>query len=217
MKPFYNYSFYLVIDPEFCLYRNVYSLLEAALTAGVSMVQLRYKTDNAKEFFKMACKVKELTQKSSIPLIINDRVDIALACKADGVHLGQKDLPVLQAREILGQKAIIGLSASTLEHVRLAPSLPIDYIGLGPIFATSTKLDADESMGLKSLSEASKLSKLPIVAIGGINQNNALQVIAAGAAGIAVVSAICSAQDPAMAAHSLSDAIKKGKLINETK
>lgn len=183
--------------------RSLESIVSAAVEGGVTMVQLREKDCSTRDFVQLAIKLKELLSTKNIPLIINDRVDVALASGADGVHLGQSDMPYNTARNLLGKDKIIGLSVENLEQVVEADDLDVDYIGVSPVFATPTKLDTAPAFGLEGLREARKISRHPIVAIGGMNINTAAQVMESGADGIAVVSAIMAAPDPGEAAREL--------------
>ena len=165
--------------------------VERLAAGGATLIQLRDKSLSPLEFFELAKSAMEFARRRSIRIIINDRSDIALATKADGVHLGQDDLAPEAARRILGPDAIIGFSTHNLEQAGHALSLPIDYLAIGPIFATSTKTDTEPIVGLEGLrSVAAIASGLPIVAIGGITLSNAPAVIAAGASSVAVISAL---------------------------
>ena len=194
---------YLVTDEKACLGRPLEKIVEAAVKGGISCLQLREKKADTRSFLKTALRLKEICQEAKIPFLINDRIDIALACQADGVHLGQSDMPVQTARKILGPEAIIGLSVESWDEVEEAETLPIDYIGVSPVFETPTKTDTKTAWGLEGLAKIRVFSKHPLVAIGGINQTNAHEVTQAGAHSIAVVSAICSADDPAHAVECL--------------
>jgi thiamine-phosphate pyrophosphorylase len=140
-------------------------------------------------------------------LIVNDRVDVALEIGADGVHVGQQDMDAERARRLLGPGAIIGLSIETVEQARAAVSLDVDYLGVGPVFATATKMDAAPPLGLEGLAQVRAISRRPIVAIGGIGPQNVRQAIHSGADGVAVVSAICAADDPERTARQLRQSI----------
>jgi thiamine-phosphate pyrophosphorylase len=146
-----------------------------------------------------------------VPLVINDRIDIALACEAEGVHLGQSDMPVYDARRLLPAKVFIGWSVETAHEVAQSAHLPVDYLGVSPVFATPTKTDTKTPWGLEGLRQVRAATGLPLVAIGGIHTDNAQDVMRAGANGLAVVSALCSAVDPAQAARDFM------RLIVETK
>lgn len=172
------------------------------------MVQLREKDVSTRFFLSEAERVKKLLAPYHVPLIINDRVDVALAVGADGVHIGQEDMPYPLARKLLGGRAIIGLSVETKEQVLEAEAYDVDYLGVSPIFETPTKTDTKGSWGLDGLAEVRRLSRHRLVAIGGLNAANAESVIRAGADAVAVVSAICSAPDPQQAAAELNQVIQ---------
>jgi thiamine-phosphate pyrophosphorylase len=182
-------SLYLVTDREILGDRDLCKCIEEALLGGVTLVQLREKDISTLEFYNIALRVKEVTSKYNIPLIINDRMDIALACDADGLHVGQNDLPLNVARKILGENKIIGVSAATVEKAKEAEINGADYIGVGAIFPTGSKDDAI-TIGVERLQKIREAVDIPIVAIGGINQENCREVISKGADGIAVISAI---------------------------
>ena len=194
MKPIIDYSIYLITDHNYLRGRNFLSCIEDALRGGVTLVQLREKDVDGGLFLQRACAVKTLCDKYKVPLLINDRIDIALACKAAGVHLGQADIPLNVARGILGSDAIIGVSAHSLEEARAAERDGADYLGVGAVFPTNSKNNASE-VGVNMLKEILKMSKLPIIGIGGINAQNLAQVRAAGAQGAAIISGILSADN----------------------
>ena len=178
-------------------------IVSDAVAGGVTMVQLREKTADTRTFLERAWALKRRLQGTGVPLIINDRVDIALAVDADGVHLGQSDMPVEIARRLLGPNKIIGLSVENLEQIESANELDIQYIGISPIFATPTKTDTKAPFGLEGARQAVMMSKHPTIGIGGINASNIDAVWATGLDGVAVVSAIMSAPDPQQAARDL--------------
>ncbi|HSL62854.1 MAG TPA: thiamine phosphate synthase [Desulfotignum sp.] len=194
---------YLVTDRNLCLGRPLTAVVADAVRAGLACVQLREKTLSTRDFLDQALALKPILRSAGIPLLINDRVDIALAAGADGVHLGQTDMPYAAARHLLGPSAIIGLSVETWEDVTTAQNLDVDYLGVSPIFATPTKTDTKTPWGLEGLARIRAWSRHPLVAIGGLNAANAPEIIRAGAHAVAVVSAICSAQDPYTAARDL--------------
>ena len=194
MKPLIDYSIYLITDHDCLKGRDFLQCIEAALLGGVTLVQLREKSVTGRPFLERAMAVKSLCGKYNVPLLINDRIDIALACKAQGVHLGQEDIPLAAARELLGDKAIIGISAHNLEEARLAELEGADYLGVGAVFPTSTKEDASE-VGLERLKQIRTMTKLPLVGIGGVNALNYAKVLAAGAQGAAIISGILGADD----------------------
>lgn len=194
---------YLVTDQDLCLGRSLAAVVEAAAGAGIACVQLREKTLPTRFFLNQALTLKPILAAAGIPLLINDRVDIALAAGADGVHLGQSDMPCEAARRLLGPDAVIGLSVETWEDVTAAQDLDVNYLGVSPIFATPTKTDTKIPWGLEGLARIRAYSRHPLVAIGGLNFANAPDIIKAGADAVAVVSAICSAKDPHAAARDL--------------
>lgn len=194
---------YLVTDDALMRDRPLADMVAAAVQGGVSCVQLREKNLATREFLAQAILLKGLLAKHQVPLVINDRIDIALACGANGVHLGQTDLPVQAARKLLPPEVFIGWSVESMENVRQSASLPLDYLGVSPVFATPTKVDTRNTWGLDGLAKIRALTDLPLVAIGGINEDNAREVLRAGADGLAVVSAICAADDPQAAASRL--------------
>lgn len=198
---------YLVTDRSLALGRSLEEVVEAAVKGGVTMVQLREKNCSSMEFYREAVRLKRLLADYRIPLIVNDRLDIALACDADGVHIGQSDLPYPVVRNLLGKNKIVGLSVENREDVEVANRLDVDYIGISPVFSTSTKTDTAPRLGLEGVEEITALSVHPSVGIGGIYSGNAAEIIRVGADGIAVVSAIMSADDPQQAAAELKKII----------
>ena len=206
------YSLYLVTDRGLSRGRSTLEIVRAGVAGGVTCVQLREKNCSTRKFIKEALSVKEYLKENNIPLIINDRVDVAQAVGADGVHLGQTDIPLNMAKDVLKNSMIIGISVESLEDAIRAEKDGADYIGISPIFATPTKTDTAVPLGLEGLKEISQVAKLPKIAIGGLNQKNAGEVILNGADGIAVVSAIVSAEDPRKAAEKLSAIIKKASI-----
>lgn len=195
---------YLVTDRGFCGRRGVAATVAEAVRGGAAWVQLREKTASTRAFIEAALALKALLAPRGVPLIINDRVDVALAAEADGVHLGQSDMPCETARRILGPRALIGLSVETWEEVEAAQNQPVDYLGVSPVYATPTKTDTRGEWGLTGLARIRAFSRHPLVAIGGLNAKNAAEVVAAGADAVAVVSAVCAADDPCGAARELS-------------
>jgi thiamine-phosphate pyrophosphorylase len=206
------YQLCLVTDSALANGRSLAGIVAAAVNGGVTMVQLREKTASTRAFIEQARVLKRLLAPLHMPLLINDRIDVALAAGADGAHVGQQDMPVALARQLLGPAAIIGLSITELGQVRDRDVELADYLGVGPIFAQSTKLDATPPLGLGGLVAVRRASGKPIVAIGGISAANADAVRSAGADGIAVVSAIMGADDPMAAAAALVSAPKAGRL-----
>lgn len=183
-----------------------FGIIRAAIDGGVTMVQLREKETSAREMISIGKKLLSFLKPMRIPLIINDRVDVAHAIAADGIHLGQSDLSVSEARAIIGENAMIGLSVESLEQANAASGEDVDYLSASPIFPTKSKVDCGEPWGLNGLKQLCAFSKHPVIAIGGIDASNAKDIVECGAAGIAVVSAIFSAPCPKTAA---SNIIKK--------
>jgi len=200
---------YLVTDRELCGTRGVAAVVAAAARAGVCCVQLREKTASTRRFIETAARMMTLLAPHRIPLIINDRVDVALAVGAHGVHVGQSDMPPETARQLLGADAIIGLSVETWDDVVAAQQLQVDYLGISPVYATPTKTDTKEPWGLDGVTRIKKFSRHPLVGIGGLDATNAAGVIRAGADCIAVVSAICAAEDPFLATTQLRETIEQ--------
>jgi len=200
---------YLVTDRKLCSRFSVEETIIKAIKAGVTCVQLRKKHSSTREFVETALRVKKSMSHCHVPLIINDRIDVALASGADGVHIGQKDMPFKMARKLMGPNAIIGLSVETWENVEQAQEFDVDYLGISPVYPSSTKTDTKKPWGLEGLARIKAFSRHPLVAIGGINSLNAEKVIRSGADGLAVVSAICAAPDPFDAALELCTIAEK--------
>lgn len=198
---------YLVTDQASLKGRTLTDVVLAAAQGGVTCVQLREKHLSSRDFHALALALMDLLRPLEIPLIINDRVDIALACGAQGVHLGQSDLPVTAARALLPPQVFIGWSVETMDEVAQSASLPVDYLGVSPVYATPTKTDTAAPWGLEGLQRVRTATPLPLVAIGGIHPHNAAAVLQAGADSLAVVSAICSADDPHHASQQLRNLI----------
>lgn len=210
-KPAFDLSLYLVTDRDLSLGRSLVTIVDEAIKGGVTMVQLREKACSTDEFITLAKQVKQLLIGTNIPLIINDNIEVALAVAAEGLHIGQGDIPYPEARKIMGPKAIIGLSVENNQQVVEANSWDVDYIGISPVFLTSTKTDTAPALGLEGITSIKKLCHHTAVAIGGINQQNIASIIGAGADGVAVVSAICSATNPKEAAHQLFNEVLTAK------
>lgn len=195
---------YLVTDRALCGRRNLEEVVSLAVQGGVSWVQLREKDLPTRPFIEEARRLKGVLAPLGVPLIINDRLDVVLAVEADGIHIGQEDIPYEIARRLLGPEAIIGLSVETWDDVVQAERLEVDYLGVSPVFATPTKTDTKEPWELEGLARIRAFSRHPLVAIGGINRTNASAVALAGADMVAVVSAVCAAENPRKAASELS-------------
>ena len=206
-----DYSLYLVTDRGLSRGRATLDIVRAAVRGGVTCVQLREKTCSTREFIAEALAIRDFLKSRGIPLIINDRVDVALAVEADGVHLGQSDMPLVRARSILGRSRIIGVSAESVRDAVAAEQGDADYLGVSPIFATATKTDTAAPLGLEGLQAVRRAVKLPLIAIGGLGPGNAAEVIASGADGVAVVSAIMAATDPEAAAREIAGQIAQAR------
>lgn len=187
---------YAILDPEQTKGRSPESVLRKLLEGGATFLQLRVKTIVPREFFELARWVRSETRAHGCQLIVNDRVDIALACDADGVHLGQEDLPLASGRKLMRDK-IVGISTHDISQAKEAEQSGADYIGFGPMFGTTTKATGYSARGVEMLREIRAAVKLPIVAIGGINEQNAHQVWQAGADSAAIISDILAADDVA--------------------
>lgn len=194
---------YLVTDRGIAGKRDIADIVLEAVQGGVTMVQLREKNISTREFVELAVKLKKILTPYDVPLIINDRVDVAVASGADGVHIGQSDMPYHIARGMLGYDKIIGLSVENFEQVEESNGLAVDYIGISPVFSTPTKTDTAEPFGLEGLKKAVAMSTHPTVGIGGMNPDTAASVMATGTDGIAVVSAIVGAESPREASQNL--------------
>lgn len=186
-------------------------LAELAIQGGADTIQFRQKNGTTRELVEIASQMQKTCAKHRVPLIVNDRADIALAVKAVGSHFGQDDMPVALGRSILSTENIIGASARTEKKILEAISEGADYIGYGPIYQTSSKPDAEKPKGLERLTRMCEIAKCPVIAIGGITQQTAASVIRAGAHGIAVISAVCAELDPMTATQALINEIKQAK------
>lgn len=194
-------SLYLVTDKSEDVEKFL-NTIEEAIKGGTTVVQIREKTADTLDFYNLALKVKEITAKYGVPLIINDRVDIALAIDADGVHVGQSDMPCDVTRKLIGENKILGVSAATIEEAKKAQKDGADYIGTGAVFPTQTKDDAP-SVTKQELKEIVESIDIPVVAIGGINLENAHELTNTGISGLSVVSAIMSSNNPKKSSEEL--------------
>ncbi len=202
-----DYSIYLVTDTDMCPRENLVQVVGEAVRGGVTLVQLREKNISTRDFYNEALALKELCLKNNVPLIINDRLDIALAVDADGIHVGQSDMPVSVVRRILGNDKIIGLSAGSVKQAEEAVKDGADYLGVGAVFHTSTKSDAND-VGIEILKKVRSSVKIPIVGIGGINAENIEELYGTGIDGVAVVSCIMASSDPYAATKRLAEKVK---------
>ncbi|MCH3964761.1 MAG: thiamine phosphate synthase [Clostridium sp.] len=199
-----DYSLYLVTDRRFIGSKPLKKAVEEAILGGVTLVQIREKNASSREFYSTALEVKEITQYYKIPIIIDDRIDIAQAVEADGVHLGQTDIPLVTARKILGDNKIIGISVGNIKEAIEAEKGGADYLGIGTIFNTGTKKDINKLIGIDGLRKIYDSINIPAVAIGGIGPDNFKEVLSTGVDGIAVVSAILGSKDITSAAKQLT-------------
>ena len=206
-----DYGVYLVTDRALCRGRALADVVEATVAGGVTVVQLREKHVDTREFVELARALKALLAPRGVPLLINDRVDVALACPADGAHVGQGDTHPAAVRALLGATALIGLPLETMDQAREAEALDVDYLGVSPVFATPTKTDTAMPWGLDGLARLRAATGYTLVAIGGIGAANAASVLAAGADGLAVVSALCAADDPERAAAELRGVVRTAR------
>lgn len=190
----WDYTLYLVTDRSYIGGRNLEDCVEEAIVGGTTMIQLREKTASSLDFYNLAARIKDITVKYHVPLIINDRLDIAMAIDADGLHLGQDDLPIEIARKHFGEDKIIGISVSTTEEAVLAEKSGADYLGAGAMFPTGTKTDA-KLVSLPELRLIKGSVSIPVVAIGGINENNAYDIFSTGIDGLSIVSAILAKEN----------------------
>ncbi|MGB5747555.1 MAG: thiamine phosphate synthase, partial [Desulfobacterales bacterium] len=191
--------------------RSTLDIVQAAVYGGVTCVQLREKDCSTLEFIEQALAIKNFLNAREVPLIINDRLDVVLAVGADGVHLGQSDMPLETARKIAGRSMLIGISAESVQDAVEAEKGGADYLGVSPIYATPTKSDTAPPLGLAGLREIRNRVKIPLVAIGGLHKFNAAEVIRHGADGVAVVSAIVAADDPGTSAMNLKQIIDEAR------
>ena len=210
MKPDIDYTLYLVTDRELMVQATIEESVEEAVRGGSTLVQLREKRVSSREFYETAVRVRKVTSRLDVPLIINDRADIALAVEADGVHVGQGDIPVDVIRKMVGPDRIVGVSAGSLTEALSAADAGADYLGVGAMFATGTKTDANITP-MQVLRRIREEVRLPIVVIGGINKETIPLFHGIGIDGLAVVSAIVSQEDAAGAAHELKNLFLKGR------
>ncbi len=206
-----NWELYLVTDRTLIGNRNLEEVVLSAVKGGVTVVQLREKDCSTREFVELAGRLVALLKPYRVPLIINDRVDVALAAQCQGVHVGQSDMTYRDVRRILGPDAIIGLSVETPQQAEMAENLDVDYLGVSPIFSTPTKTDVYTQWGIEGLKQLRKKTRHKLIAIGGIKVHNTAELIRAGADGVAVVSGLVSVPDPEAAAREFCEVIKKEK------
>ncbi|WP_049890921.1 thiamine phosphate synthase [Natrinema versiforme] len=211
-----NWRTYLVTQASLSADRSTPDIVRAAIDGGIDAVQLREKDTSARSRYELGLEVRELTAAAGVELIVNDRVDIARAIDADGVHVGQSDLSVAVARDLLGPDAIVGCSASTVADARNAEAEGADYLGVGAVYGTSSKdVEPDENgVGPERIADIADAVSIPIVGIGGITADNAAPVVDAGAAGVAAISEITAAPDPKGATEALARAAETTKAVD---
>ena len=199
----FDLGVYLITDRACCGSRSVEEVVSAAIDGGVTLVQLRDKNVDARPMLALGRRLLELLRPIGIGLIVNDRIDVAQVLDADGVHIGQQDIPYAEARRLLGPTKIIGVSVGSEAEAREAAGWDVDYVGVGPVYPTATKPDAGTALGVDETARLARISGHRAVAIGGIDSANAAALYAAGLEGVAAISAICSAPDPGAATRAL--------------
>lgn len=205
----FPYHLYLVISEEACLGKDMIKIAEQAVAGGVDLVQLREKNNTDETFLLKALKIKEMLDKYTVPLIINDNLNVAVQCAAAGIHVGNSDVPPSSIKSVWPACPILGYSIEYIEQLEKSEAQFADYLGISPVFSTPTKTDTVTEWGLSGITRIRTLTSKPLVAIGNINSNNAREVIEAGADCLAVVSAICSATNPQAAAERIRNEIEK--------
>lgn len=202
-----DWSVYVITDRRIAGGRSILDVVRAAIQGGATVVQLREKTTTTREMVELGQALHEITHQTGVPLIVNDRLDVALAIDAEGVHVGHDDMPVALARQLIGPDRILGMSPETLAEARHAERDGADYLGVGDVYGTPTKPDAGTPIGVEGLAGVIRAVSIPVVAVGGITLDNAGSVIEAGAAGVAVISVIVGAPDPEAAARRLREIV----------
>ncbi|MFO7741506.1 MAG: thiamine phosphate synthase [Anaerolineae bacterium] len=193
------------------------AVVQAAVAGGATAVQLRAKSATTREMIQLGQALHAITRQAGVPLIVNDRVDVALALDAEGVHVGQDDMPAPLARDLIGPHRILGVSAGTVEEARRAEEDGADYLGVGDVYGTPSKPDAGVPIGVEGIEEIAGAVSIPVVGIGGVTAENAAAVIAAGAAGVAVISAVVGAPDPEAAARRLLTVVRRSAGTSQPK
>jgi thiamine-phosphate pyrophosphorylase len=206
-----DWSVYVITDRHAAGGRSIPDIVRAAIRGGATVVQLREKQATTREMIRLGQTLHQITQAAGIPLIVNDRLDVALAIDAEGVHVGEDDMPVPLARRLIGPDRILGVSPSTLEEIRQAERDGADYLGVGDVYGTPSKPDAGSPIGIAGLAKVVQAVSIPVVAIGGITPGNAEAAIEAGAAGVAVISALVGAEDPEEAARLLCQRVEAAR------
>ncbi|MDQ3459377.1 MAG: thiamine phosphate synthase [Deinococcota bacterium] len=204
-------SLYLVTDRRSAGNRPILDIVRAALRGGVTAVQLRDKEATTRETLELGRALRELTRETGVSFIVNDRVDLVLALDADGVHVGQDDMPAEIARKLIGPERVLGVSAASVAEARQAERDGADYLGVGDVFGTLSKPDAGRPIGLEGLAKVARSAAVPVVGIGGITLENAVSVLGAGAAGVAVIAAVVATPDPKGAARRLRERVDQSQ------
>lgn len=204
-----DWSLYVLTNRHAADERSLVEVVRAAIQGGATVIQLRDKEASTRALLELGRALLGVTRPAGVPLIVNDRIDVALAIDADGVHVGQDDMPAPLARQLLGPDRILGVSAGTVAEALQAQRDGADYLGTGDVFGTPTKADAGTPIGITGLAEVARSVSLPVIAIGGIQSDNAASAIAAGASGIAVISAVIGAADPEAAARQLREIVRR--------
>jgi thiamine-phosphate pyrophosphorylase len=206
-----DYSLYLVTDGSLSLGRSNLDVIRAAVAGGVTLVQFRGKDLNTRRYCEEGAAIRDFLSAAGIPLIINDLIDVALALEADGVHLGRDDMPIAIARKLLGPEKIVGVSVFTLEEAKAAEAEGADYLGLSPIFVTSTKPELTRAIGIEGIPPIREAVRIPLVGIGSMNRSTACDAVRAGLDGVAVISAIVAEPDVEAAARAIKEEVLRGK------
>lgn len=210
MKPSFDLSLYLVLDPDLCQLHSMLDTAREAVAGGVTMVQVRHKRATTSERIVLARSLKEALRDTHALVVMNDDIDAAIAAGVDALHIGQRDLPAAQARARIGPDMLLGLSVNSEHAARLLDPAQVDYAGIGPVFATPTKPDHEQPIGVTGLARIVAACPVPAVAIGGLKRQHVSDVLATGAHGVAVVSAICGTPDPRRSAAALRAEIQQG-------
>lgn len=210
MTPF-DLSLYLVLDPDLCGARGMVETTRLAVAGGATMVQLRHKSADTRAMVEIGRALQAVLRETATPLIVNDDVEAAIELGAEGIHVGQEDRPAIEIRDRVGHGMIIGLSIGSVAEASAIDPAAVDYVGIGPVFATATKPDHAPAIGFAGLAKIAALCTVPVVAIGGLKREHVPAVFAAGAQGLAVVSAICGTPDPQTAALALAEDIARAR------
>ena len=210
-----DWSVYVITGPLTAPDRSVVDVVRAAIRGGATVVQLREKEATTRDMIELGRALLAVTRPAGVPLIVNDRLDVALAIEAEGLHVGMDDMPVATARRLLGPDLLLGYSPNSVAAARQGVREGADYLGIGDVYGTGSKPDAGEPVGLEGLAAAARAVSIPVVAIGGVTVDNTLAAIRAGAAGVAVISAVMGVSDPGAAARRLRQAVRAAQEVQE--